>query len=184
MFCLSVTIVLLTSILFVSFVSWLAFGQNFYLRPLIVNDVVQIKVLCNGELALHFQLLLFTLLILLVSVLASAKPAWLNFSQHRGPTNSYNNGSEKRQTDGRVLPYQLQTINTTQKGHRVSNTKDLNKNWLATWQLSTNTVCWYYELIGRNTYPQCIAGPQNPWDSSNVRCKNRSRPLDVWHSCI
>ena len=34
------------------------------------------------------QLLLFTLLVLLASVLASAKPAWLNFGLHRGPTYS------------------------------------------------------------------------------------------------
>ena len=37
-----------------------------------------------------------SLLVLLASVLAKAKPAWLNFGQHRGPTYSYNNGSEKK----------------------------------------------------------------------------------------
>ena len=47
---------------------------------------------------LHFNFFdLISLLVLLASVLASAKPAWLNFGQHRGPTYSYNNGSKKRQ---------------------------------------------------------------------------------------
>mgnify|MGYP001793313129 CR=1 FL=1 len=56
-----------------------------------------------------------TLLVLLASVVASAKPAWPNCCQHRGTTYSYNNGSKKRgKIDGRVLPYQLQAITTTQ----------------------------------------------------------------------
>ena len=42
-------------------------GQNLHLPGLC-------SAICNGELALHFQLLLFTLLVLLASVLASVKP--------------------------------------------------------------------------------------------------------------
>ena len=65
---------------------------------------------CNGELALHFRLLLFTLLVLLASFLASAKPAWLNFGQHRGPTYFYNNGSK----NGRKLMGAFYHINCKQ----------------------------------------------------------------------
>ena len=87
---------------------------------------------CHGELALHFQLLLFTLLVLLASVLASVKSAWLNFGQHRGPTYSYNNGSKNRENWWARFTISIANKHNT-KGHRVIKTKALNKNWLATW---------------------------------------------------
>ena len=81
------------------------------------------------------QLLLFTLLVLLASVLASAKPAWLNFGQHRGPTYSYNDGSKKRQNWWARFTISIANNKHNTKGHRVIKTKDLNKKWLAAWQL-------------------------------------------------
>ena len=46
---------------------------------------------------------IISLLVLLASVLALAKPAGLNFGQYRGPTYSYNSGSKRRdKADGRA----------------------------------------------------------------------------------
>ena len=76
----------------------------------------------------------FTLLVLLDSLLASAKPAWLNFGQHRGPIYSYNSGSKKRQNWCARFTLSIADNKHNTKGYRAIKTKDLNKNWLATWQ--------------------------------------------------
>ena len=81
---------------------------------------------------------LFTLLILLASVLASAKPARLNFGQHRGPTYSYNDGSKKRQNWWARFTISVANNKHNTKGHRVIKTKYLNNNWLATYT-------WHFE---------------------------------------
>ena len=84
---------------------------------------------CDGVLPLFLQILStnFCLLVLLASVLASAKPAWLNFGQHRGPTYSYNDdGSKKRQNWWVHFTISIANNNHNTKGHRVINTKDLN----------------------------------------------------------
>ena len=76
------------------------------------------------------------LLALLASALASAKPSWLNFGQHRGPTYSYNNGNKKWQNGWGRFTILIANNNHNTKGHRVVNTKDLNNILLATWQNS------------------------------------------------
>ena len=84
---------------FVCNLRWFSFlgnGSSWRAEPSTARIVFAI---CNGELALYtFKFFpLISLLFWLVSALASAKPAWLNFGQHRGTTYSYNNGSKKRQ---------------------------------------------------------------------------------------
>ena len=68
---------------------------------------------CNGELALHFQFPLFTLL---PDLLASI----LNFGQHRGPTYSYNNGSKKRANWWARFTISIANNKHNTKGHRVT----------------------------------------------------------------
>ena len=88
---------------------------------------------CNRGTSSTFNFFhLISLLVLLASVLASTKPVWLNFSQHRGPTYSYNDGNKNwkiSKTNWRVLQYQLQTITTTQ-GVTAWPKQKKNKTWL------------------------------------------------------
>ena len=90
---------------------------------------------------------LIPLLVLLASVLASTKPAWLNFGQHRGPTYSYNEGSKKRQKSWASFTISIANNKHNTKGHHVIKTKDLNKNWLAKWQ---NTRSQFLSTISIN----------------------------------
>ena len=57
----------------------------------------------------------------------------LNFGQHRRPTYSNNNGSKMRQNWWARFTISSANDNHNTKGHCVIKTKDLNKNWLATW---------------------------------------------------
>ena len=91
----------------------------------------------------------------MASVLASAQPAWLNFGQHRRPTYSYNNGSRKRESWWTRFTISIANNKHNTKGHRVIKTKDLNKNWLATWQYHNFFFLGFFRC-GR---PQCLTCP-------------------------
>ena len=80
-----------------------------------------IECVCYGELV-HYSTSLISLLDWLASALASVKPAWLNFGQHRGPTYSYNNGSEKRRNWWAQFAISIANNNCNTKSHRVIKT--------------------------------------------------------------
>ena len=102
---------------------------------------------CYGELA-PLSTSFISLLVLLASALASVKPAWLNFDQHRGPTYSYNNGSEKRRNWWARFTISIANNNHNTKGHHVIKTKDRNKNWLVKKKIDKNkSVCVYINSL-------------------------------------
>ena len=70
---------------------------------------------------------LISLLVLLASILASAKPAWLNFGQHRGTTYFYNDSSKKKQNWWKRFTISIASNNHNTEGHGVIKTKDLSK---------------------------------------------------------
>ena len=97
--------------------------------------------ICKGNKLSSFKFFpLISLLVLLPSFVASAKPAWLNFDQHRGTTYSYYNGSKKRQNWWSRFTISIANNNYNTKGHRVLKTKNQNKNWLATWYHSRSAL--------------------------------------------
>ena len=103
----------------------------------------------------------------MASVLASAKPVWLNFGQHRGPTYSYNNGSKKRQNWWARFTISIANNKHNTKGHRVIKIKDLNKNWLATWHNNVNAAA--SEIDFCNLLLSFIWSPENwKWEKISL----------------
>ena len=87
---------------------------------------------------------LISLLVLLASVLASAKPVWLNFYQPRGPTYSYNNGSKEEKLMGAFYH-----INCKQYPQHKGSPRDLNK------RSKEKLTCYVKVIFAQECDPCC-----------------------------